>query len=421
MQEALLQYIWKNNLFCKEVYKSDNGESVEIIDPGKHNMDGGPDFINARIRIDNTLWAGNVEIHKQASEWYKHNHNKNAAYNNVVLHVVIKMDSICYNEAGRQISTIEIKYDKNIEEKYQCLLNTKDNIPCHKSIHIIDRSLLSFWLSALTIERLQSKINRIEELFDFTKNNWEQTLYTLLAQSFGLKINALPFEMLAKKLPHKIVTQYSDNLMQLEALFFGQAGMLKEDNIDEYHEKLKNEYKYLSSKYDLKPLETQIWQHLRLRPKNFPTIRIAQFCSLMNKSGQLLSHIIECKTMEELYNFFNCKVSDYWTNHYAFGKTFNHATGRLGKDKSDSIIINSIVPFLFMYGQKKYDYQISDRAIRFLEVLAPENNHITQLWARNYIVCRNASESQALIELYTNYCNTRRCLDCQIGHLIIAR
>jgi hypothetical protein len=419
MQEALLQYIWKNSLFIKEKYKSDTEESVTIIDPGSYNTDGGPDFTNAKVKINDTLWAGNIEIHLRASDWYKHNHHVDQAYNNVILHVVSQIDKSCFNSAGRQICCIEIKCDRNIEKKYLHLLASASDIPCHESLSSLNSSLISFWLSSLTVERLQSKISQIHDLLATTRNSWEEAFYILTAYSFGLKINALPFELMAKSIPLKILSNHTGNLMQLEALFYGQAGFLEGETKDEYHSKLQKEYQFFKKKYNLQSIENHLWKFMRLRPKNFPTIRIAQFCSLIHHSNRLFSRTMECEEPGELISLYNCTVSEYWQNHYTFGKISASKLKSLGKATINSIIINTIVPFLFIYGENKNNPLIKEKAIRLLELLPPENNHITRRWSKYSVVCRNAAESQALIQLTNRYCIGKRCIDCQIGHLIL--
>jgi hypothetical protein len=419
MQEALLQYIWKNSLFNKKTYRTDSGESITIIHPGIQNTDGGPDFTDARIKIDDTTWAGNVELHKNASEWYLHNHHTDRAYNNVILHVVIHADKICIDANGRRIPSITLEFNEGIEKRYKRLITDPSPIPCRKNLFKLDLNLISFWLSALTIERLQLKISEIQEILSLTKNNWEEAFYIQLATSFGLKINTLPFELIAKSIPLKILTHYSDNLLLTESLFFGQAGFLDGEIKDRYYEILKKEYHFLKKKHSLIPIENHLWKFLRLRPSNFPTVRIAQFCALMYKSKSLFSSTVECESTDQLLCLYECQVSEYWENHFTFGKQSEKSKKKLGKNTVNSIIINTIVPFMYIYGKNKNHSEIQEKALRFLEYLAPENNYITRKWIQCGIPVRNAFESQALIQLLTRYCREKRCIECQIGHLIL--
>jgi hypothetical protein len=292
-------------------------------------------------------------------------------------------------------------------------------IPCHKSLPSLNSSLITFWLSALTIERLSEKTASIKKLLSLTKNNWEETFYINLAKSFGLKINALPFEMLARATPLKIVSKHSGNLFELEALLFGQAGLLSDQSSDEYHNSLHKEYQYLRKKYSLKSIESHLWKYLRLRPLNFPTIRIAQFCSLIHKSKRLFSITMESEIVEELLETYRCSVSDYWKNHYKFDKEVRPKNKSLGLKTRMSLIINTIIPFMFIYGEHKNVEELKEKAIRLLESIPSETNSIITEWLKYKVKCRHAADSQAMLQLTNEYCKQRRCLDCQIGNLVL--
>jgi hypothetical protein len=419
MQEALLHYIWKNSLFESKEYIADTGEKISIVETGMHNTDGGPDFTNSKIKINNTLWAGNVEIHKKTSDWTQHHHHNNATYDNVILHASLQNDKACINSQGRRIPCIEISFDPKIEQRFNLLIADSSMIPCHKSLHSLNSSIISFWLSALTIERLSVKTAYIQKLLKLTKNDWEETYYINLARSFGLKINALPFELLAKVTPLKIVSKHKCNIFELEALFLGQAGFLKEPLLDEYHASLHKEYIYLKTKYSLKGLESHLWKYLRLRPTNFPTIRIAQFCSLIHSSKRLFSITMESQTIEELLETYACSVSDYWKNHYKFGKETENKNKSLGLNTRMSLIINTIIPFMFIFADHKNKEQLKEKAIHLLESIPPEVNRITKKWSEYKIKSRHAGDSQALLQLTNEYCYHKRCLECQIGSLVL--
>lgn len=421
MQEALLQYIWKHSLFKKETYKADTGESIAIQHIGVHNTDGGPDFSNAKILIDDTVWAGNVEIHIKTSDWIKHGHHKNAAYNNVILHVSNTVDSECVSSKGRRIPSIELHYNKSIEKKYLNLINEEKTIACHNSLQNLDTSLISFWLSALSVERLLDKTENIKDLLAYTSNHWEEAFYIHLARSFGLKVNSVPMELLAKSTPLKILAKHSTNLFQLEALIFGQAGFLSDDPKDEYQSKLKKEYQHLKSKYQLNNIDVHLWKFLRLHPANFPTIRLTELCSLINKSKSLLSKTYDCENITELQDLFRGEVSEYWKDHYVFGKETKTKNKSLGISSINGFIINTVIPFMFIYAQLKNIDSLKEKSLSFLEQLPAETNHIIEGWKELGIIARNAAESQALLQLTSKYCTTKRCLDCQIGTLILSK
>jgi hypothetical protein len=421
MQEALLQYIWKQALFGKNDYIADTGETIKILDPGMLNTDGGPDFTNAKISIDNTVWAGNVEIHIKSSDWEKHGHDKNGAYNNVILHVASLIDAQCMNLEGRRIPSVVLQYDISIEHKYKHLLEQEKLIACSYSIPKIDKSLISFWLSALAVERLYEKTSYIKKILNTTNNNWEEAYYIHLSRSFGNKINSVPFELLAKSTPLTVLSKHCDNLPQLEALLFGQSGFLDGETKDEYHSKLQNEYSYLKNKYQLKSIDVNLWKFLRLRPSNFPTIRLAEFCNLIYKSRSLLSKTLESDKIEEVQKLYDSTISDYWNTHYVFGKGSKNKNKSLGTASINGFIINSVIPFMFVYGEHKNNEVLKERSVRFLEQLSPEKNNIIEEWAGCGIKPRHAAESQALLQLTNQYCKPKRCLNCQIGYLILSK
>jgi hypothetical protein len=421
MQEALLQYIWKQSLFVNKDYIADTGETIKIMNPGSLNTDGGPDFTNAKVLIDNTLWAGNVEIHIKSSDWERHGHHKDGAYKSVILHIALSTDSPCLNTEGRRIPTICIDYDTAIELKYKELLQNEKNIACSSSLPKISRPLVSFWLSALAVERLYEKTAYIKDLLRTTNHNWEEAYYIHLSRSFGSKINSMPFELLAKSIPLKILAKHTGNLLQLEALLFGQAGFLDGEATDEYYSKLQSEYKFLKSKYQLNSIDVHLWKFLRLRPSNFPTIRLAEFCMLIHKSKSLLSKTLECEKIEDIEELYTSNTSDYWKNHYVFGKVSKTKNKSLGISSIYGFIINTVIPFMFVYGEYKNNENLKERSLRFLEQLPPEKNNITGEWSGLGIKPEHAAESQALLQLTNQYCKFKKCLDCQIGNLILSK
>lgn len=418
MTEDFLHYIWKQGLFENKVL-SDTGEQVEIISQGMQNMDAGPDFLNARVRINGVLWAGNIEIHIDSAGWTKHNHQKDAAYDNVILHVVAQINKPAFRTNGEQLPTIELKFNNRYFKKYEELLNKKQAIPCNPDIKKVDSILKSVWLDTLCIERLENKTQYIHEILAFTKGNWEETFYVGLARSFGFKTNALPFELLAKSVPLKLVMKYSDNPFILEALLFGQAGFLSEQALDDYQATLQKEYEFLKKVHNLKPIEKHLWKFLRLRPVNFPTIRLAQFVSLFHKSSALFSKTIETPGIKQLEELLTCEAGEYWHTHYTFGKISTKKKKPVGDKALSGIIINTIIPFLFLYGKIRGKNEQMEKALRLLEGLPAENNSIINDWIDAGLIPENANQSQALLQLTGNYCIHKNCLNCQIGNIII--
>ncbi len=419
ISEDFLHYIWKNNLFEDDLIDS-KGHLFEIISTGMQNTDAGPDFFNAKIKFDDTIWAGNVEIHVKSSDWYKHNHHKNKAYNNVILQVVAENDKDIFTEDNKKVPTLILKYNKQLQKKYSELIGNKYDIACSDEFIKINKFYLNTWLTNLLIERAEQKTEFVKSLFEFKNNNWEEVFYIMTARAFGFKVNALPFELLAKSLPSLILARHKNNRFQIEALLFGQAGMLENETIfEEHYLKLKKEYEFLKTKYKLQPIENHLWKFLRIRPSNFPTIRISQFADLIFKSSHLFSKILETENVKELEKFFTVKPDDYWLTHYTFGNKKPRKAKKIGKSSIYSIIINTVIPILFLYGKEKDKPEITEKAIYFLENIKAEKNFITKKWENTGLEIKNAYFSQSLIQLYNEYCIKKRCLDCRIGHLII--
>ncbi|NOZ48032.1 MAG: DUF2851 family protein [Chlorobi bacterium] len=421
MEEKFLHYIWQYNLYNPQKFILNTGEPVEIINPGEYNINAGPDFINAKIKIDKTIWAGNVEIHVNSSDWYKHNHHKNKAFNNIILHVVYNQDKEIYRNNLEVIPTIKINFYQSVYNNYKNLINTKEIIKCSSHLYKLDPFYIQFWLNKLTIKRLEDKTMQIKYLLKKNTNNWEETFYQHLAYSFGLKINAIPFQNIAISLPLKILAKHKYSLLQLEALLFGQAGFLKGKMGDSYYLQLYNEYHLLKQKYNLKPINSSLWKFLRLRPGSFPTIRIAQFADLIYKSSNLFSKIIETKSIKEFETLFRIKTSDYWENHYVFNKTSAKRIKTLGKATFYTIMINSIIPILFTYSKAKNLPAITNKSIELLESLPPEKNSVIKKWSVLKINSSSAYTTQAILELNNNYCKLKKCLDCQIGHSLLSK
>jgi hypothetical protein len=419
--EDFLHYIWTFKLFNKQELKTVQNEPITILKSGQHNTDAGPDFFNAQIKIGETIWAGNVEIHINSSDWIKHHHKKDNAYNNVVLHVVYHHDVDIRNANGNLIPTVELKslIDPKLITNYKQLISSKNWIACSKQINQVDDFILQNWLERLIFERLERKSIEITETLLQNKNDWEETFYQVLFKYFGLKVNAQPFLLLAKNTPLKIIDKHK-NLLSIEALLFGQAGFLNKDVDDEYFLKLKKEYQFLSSKFNLTSLDSSLWKFLRLRPANFPTLRIAQLANLLAQETRLFSRILEINSVQELQKLFSVSASDYWSTHYQFGVAQKTNTvKRTGKLMTDSLIVNVVVPMLFVYASSMQNEDLKSKAIRFLEQLTTEKNTIILNFEKLGINSKNALQSQALIELKTNYCSQKKCLHCSIGNHLL--
>ncbi len=417
MTEDFLHYLWKYRLL-KPNLQLVTGEECEIIDVGMHNLNAGPDFFNARIKIDDTIWAGNVEIHLRSSDWFAHKHHKDKAYENVILHVVGQNDQTLYGKDGKELPTLIISEQIHpaMYERYLDFMTNRNWVACEKLLKRVDRFVINNWLDRMMIERLEQKASEIQSQLHFNNNNWEKTFYEFTARSFGFKVNALPFDLLAKSLPLACLGKHKNNLIQIEAMLFGQAGMLDNNFKDNYPNQLKKEYLFLKKKYRFTPLDSHIWRFMRLRPSNFPTIRIAQFSNLVFKSSHLFSKILDADSLKEIVTLFNLTVSDYWQDHYLFDKPSARRSKNFGITAIQLIIINTVIPFLFVYGKTRSEQAIVDKSLRFLDQLPGESNTIIKKWESLGMGVRTAFNTQALIELKTNYCNHKKCLECAIGN-----
>jgi hypothetical protein len=417
MKEDFLHYLWKYRLFQLPLLTTDN-EPVEVIKTGIHNSNSGPDFIDARLKIGGTIWAGNVEMHLQSSSWFEHRHHRDGAYDNVILHVVLHNDKPAEQSNGQSIPTLEChnRIPESIFEKYQGLMASKLWIPCARIISHCPDIVISSWLETQLIERLANKAQAVEQVWLNCDNDWEEIFYRLLARAFGLKINSLPFEMLAASLPFKIIAKHLDQAVQVDALIFGQAGFLDNTLNDDYPARLKNEYVFLKNKYNLQGISQQTWKFMRLRPGAFPTIRLGLFSSLLQQTNSLFSFITETADTEKMKALFKVRAHDYWNTHYRFDvESEQESIKTLGESAIDLIMINAVAPILFFYGRHYGNEDFIDRAIHLLESIAPEQNSIITNWTKLGIEVKDAFASQALINLKNNYCSRKRCLECRIG------
>lgn len=417
--EEFLQFIWRYGLFEQYNLKAETGEEIDIIGLGQLNTDSGPDFFNSRICINGIEWAGNVEIHIRASDWKKHGHDKDKAYNNVVLHVVEEYDSDAHNTLNNKIPTLKLNYKKQLLDNFSKLFAARSAVACSRRLDMIDGEIFSIYLNNLAVERLENKTELIMETLEQSAFNWEEVFYRALARNFGFSVNAQPFVMLARAVPLKALAKQKNSLLQIEAMLFGQSGLLPASSEHPYVRSLIAEYTFLKIKYNLSPLDREIWKNARIRPVNFPAIRISQFAALIHRSSSLFSKIIEMQDITGIISLFSVKASEYWDSHYSFETASPEEEKALGEDSVFNIVINTIVPFVFIYGKTSGKQELCERAVSFLEQAPPENNKITRVWKSSHITAHNALESQALIQLFNNYCQPRKCLRCNIGAILI--
>ncbi|MFQ5334956.1 MAG: DUF2851 family protein [Flavobacteriales bacterium] len=420
MTEEFLHYVWRYQLWDTPHLRTVDGQNLSVVSPGTQNSDAGPDFFNAKVRIGSTLWAGNVEIHLSGSDWEKHGHGDDSAYDNVVLHMVFRHDRQAVNRSGRPLPTLvaEGQLDSKVYKRYEDL---QKNLwaPCSGRINRVDKLVVNNWLERLLVERLERKSAYIAKLLAHTNNDWAEAFYIALAGNFGFSVNALPFELLAKGLKQNILARHRNNLMQVESLLFGNAGMLEREFKDAYPRMLQREYHILKEKYSLKPGEKHLWKYLRLRPGNFPTIRIAQFAALISSSESLFSRVLDTGDVKKLHTFFRVCASEYWSSHYTFDKPSPPRMKKLGDFAISTLLINTVLPVKFLYGRSTGDEGCCERAVDMIAQLPPENNTVIRKWQDFGITAGTALQSQALLELRKNYCVEKKCLNCAIGLKIL--
>jgi len=420
MAEAFLHYLWQFQYFAKHDLLTTTGETIRIFETGNRNADAGPDFLNARVKIGAMEWVGSVEIHVHASGWTDHNHGADEAYENVILHVVWSDDKPVKRNDGSLLPTLELKkrVDEGLVLKYKKLLASVDTIPCAPSILQVPALIRLSMLERVLAERLQTKSREVLTWLQRNLNDWDETCYQLLARNFGFKVNADPFLQLARSLPYKTILKHADKRNQIEALLFGQAGFLSDKKVnDDYVRELQREYTLLAQKYKLEStqLNKTQWKFLRLRPANFPSMRLAQFAGLLYQQQNLFSRILEAESYAAFRQLASVEVSAYWKTHYRLGAPAKDEVPSFGERSIDAVLINSVVPLLVAYGKVRDQQVLIDRAVDVLHQLPAESNTVTRMWADLGIKSKTAFDSQALLELNNNFCSKHRCLDCSIG------
>ena len=429
--EQLLHYCWKHKIWPLEGLQTTDGRSVEVIDPGLHNHHAGPDFFNAKVKVGGTLWVGNVEIHDRASHWYQHGHDKDEHYNNVVLHIVGEADRDVQTQEGHYVPQLCLKVPPSVQENYEELLKTDQYPPCYKIIPTLTPLIVHSWMAALQTERLEQKTIAIQQRAQERNGSWEDAYFQTLARNYGFGINGEAFEAWARHIPLNAVGKHRDDLFQIEAIFMGQAGLLELSTIPEryqqqalnegYFAKLRNEYQYLAHKFQLEPMNAQLWRFLRLRPQNFPHIRISQLANLYYQRKAGLSELIECPDVISLSQKMHTQVTPYWETHYTFGSESIRNAKHLSPFSINLLLINTCIPLLFAYGRYTCREELCDRAFDFLEQLKAENNHIIRMWQACGLDVKSAGDSQALIQLKKEYCDKKDCLRCRIGYEYLKR
>jgi len=416
MKEDFLHYLWKFKKFDGLNLKSVQGEEITIIKTGDYLELAGPDFFNAHIEIGNQKWAGNVEIHLKSSDWYLHNHEKDAAYKNVILHVVWENDTAIFREDNTEIPVLVLKdyVSKEIIDNYNALVSPKTWISCERQLKEIDRFVFKNWQERLFFERLERKSKFIDQLLEETNQDWEAVLFCLLAKNFGLNTNGNSFLQIAKAIPFSVIRKESFEVENLEALLFGTSGLLETEKEDVYYKDLKFRYFYLLHKYQIEKIYADPLQFFKLRPDNFPTIRLSQLASLYHRHQNLFSKIIDLKSIGEVYRLLNISASSYWQNHYQFDKESPNKSKMLSKPFIDLVVINTIIPLQFAYSNIRGE-SIAEDLIDFINEVDSEKNAIIDKFNSLGIKSQSAFESQALLELKNEYCERKACLKCAIG------
>ena len=422
MKEEFLHYIWQYKLFSSVKLKTTRNEELFVLNQGAYNTNSGPDFLNAQLKIDSQTWVGNAEIHLKSSDWYLHKHEEDENYDAVILHVVWEHDTDVFMKNNKPIPTLELKniVDKKLLNNYQSLFSKHQRwIACENQISEVDSFLFNNWLERLYFERLEVKSIFINKLLQDSNNDYESVLFKLLAKNFGLKVNGEVFLSLAQSFNFSTFKKIQQNELHLSALLFGQAGFLKEESEEVYQLELKNEYNYLQHKYNLHGIDNG-FQFFRMRPNNFPTIRIAQLVSLFSKHQNLFSKLIQLEKLQDFYTFFSVEVNDFWKTHYSFNTTSKKSPKKLTKPFVDLLLINTIIPLKFVYLKNRGEVSEND-FLNLIQQIKPEKNSITSKFLDLEIDTNNALETQALLELKNNYCAKKLCLQCAIGKVILKR
>lgn len=423
MKEDFISYLWKHSLFKPGTLHTLEGERVEIISPGQENPDAGPDFLAACLRIDQTTWAGNVEIHVCSSSWFAHGHHRDPSYDNIILHVVYQCDKEAQNSKGKAIPHLEIKgcFDPGLQSNYQSLMASRAWVACSKMISKVDAFLVSHWIHRMLVCRLERKSTEALRFLQYFEGHWERLFLYLLAKSLGAKANALAFGLLVQRLPYPVIARIHDQPFVLEALLLGQAGMLSGSLDDPYPRLLQKEHVYLKKKFRLPvALDKKIWKYARMRPMGFPDLRMAQLAMMIHRGeGRMFAKVLGESSLMEAGKSFAIKPTDYWDTHYRLGALGKHKTKTPGKESINHIMINAIAPAAFIYAKEKNRNGLAEAILKMLGQLPPEDNRIIRNWKNWLEPPTSAAESQGMLELFKSYCVPRKCLRCPVGYKIL--
>lgn len=416
MTEKLLQYIWQFQYFNTTNLRTTRGELLQIIRNGTHNNDQGPDFLQARIRVGDTEWAGSIEMHTKSSGWIAHKHTDDVNYKNVILHVVWEDDA----KEQLPFPTLELqsRVSNVLLGKYEELMQSAQFIPCQRHIIQVPRLTIFAWKERLLAERLQQRSRYIEKLLAENNQHWEEVFWWMLAKNFGIKINADSFERIARTIPVNVLAKHKSRLLQIEALLMGQAALLDKKFEEDYPNMLRKEYEFLKKKYGLKKAHSPLY-FLRMRPANFPTVRLAQLAVLIHQSLHLFSAIKEATSVKEIEKLLSVTANDYWHYHYSFDETSTFNKKTLGRQMIENILINTVIPVLYAYGHLHSNEIYTNKALRWLEQITAEQNIITRGFTSLQVSNKHAYDSQALIQLKNEYCNYKQCLQCAVGNWLL--
>lgn len=423
--ERLLHYTWKHCLFPPAPLTTSDGRLVEVINPGLSNMHSGPDFFNAKVRIDGTLWVGNVEIHQRSSDWKRHGHDGDAAYDSVVLHVCGEIDSEVKTSAGRLLPQLQLQVPQEVMSNYEALLREETYPPCYRMLSSMPSVKIRAWLTRLAFERLEMKADRVAHYQELLGGDREGAFFVTIARAFGFGVNAEAFEAWALSFKQNYAARHRDNNLQIEALFFGQAGLLSDEAVkaerrDEHFMKLQREYAFLCSKFSLTHINHKLWRFLRLRPHNFPTIRLAQLVQLFCENRLSLAALLERHSLEAVKAQLTAGVNAYWAEHFTFGRPSKRSEKLLQRSSIENLIINAVCPTLFFCGKAMMREELCQDALDLLEQISAEDNVVVRKWARVGLRSEQALDSQALLQLSTAYCERHDCLRCNFGHAYLS-
>lgn len=421
INEEFLHFVWKFQLFYSAHLKCSREFSIQILKRGLHNSNAGPDFLNARIQIGSMIWCGDVEIHVNSSDWYAHKHHEDENYDTVILHVVYEEDVVVKSRSGERLFCLELKglIPGMYITEYDTLYHSISNIPCSYAIGKLDKFFLDSYAERLLVERLENKMLSVQELFLASNKDYQECFYRLLAYALGLKINASSMLILAERTPLLMLQKHRPNRLQIEALLYGQSGLLERKYIDDYPKELQKEYQFYSHKYKLQSISRQQWKFFRLRPNSFPSLRISYLADFVLKSESIFEKLFCYKNRKEILPFFNLSLSDYWKSHYVFDKKSRNVTKRLGKSTVDLIFINAVLPFCFFYAKQKSDEAMVMRVLDTYKGIKYENNKVVRYYKDAGVEVKSAFMSQALIHLHQNYCISRNCLNCRVFNQIL--